>query len=81
MNKLEVSDTPSSLMEKAIREAIETEVNKFREQLIQETVKQFEQDLRKRVGGVVLRLLDFYSVEMLHNEILIHVKIEKEAQL
>lgn len=61
----------------SIKEAVEKYAKESAEEIIKQAVLEFEKEVRKNVGQVVLKLLTFYSAERLGNEILIHVKIGK----
>jgi len=66
--------------ESAIMAAIKSEIDRQREKVIEEAVAEFEEKVRKAVGQVVLQLSDYYSVERLGAELVIHVKIEGETK-
>ena len=72
--------TATQSLEHAIYTALEDETHKIKETAIKEAVSQFEDALRKSIGLVAIRLLDYYSVERIGSELVIHVKLEKEKQ-
>lgn len=72
------------LKDAAVAEAtlavLKAEIEGFAEEHIQYAVKNFEQDLRGKMGQIVLKMLDRYSVERRGSELLIKVDIEDKRK-
>jgi hypothetical protein len=61
----------------AIRAAIDKVVSNLQEEIISAAVKDFEFDLRKRIAQVAVTVADYYSVQRLGPDLVIHVKLDK----
>jgi hypothetical protein len=60
----------------AIQEVIARKAKDIEEEEIKAAVKMFERRLRDAVGQAAISVSNFFSVQRLQNEIIIHVKIE-----
>lgn len=64
----------------AIERAIQQDADRLREQMITLAVKDFEKQLRERVGQCAVSVASFYTVEYNRGEIRIAVKIGEPAK-
>jgi predicted Zn-dependent protease with MMP-like domain len=63
----------------AIKNAVVTAAKEEQERLIVEAVQTFEKRLRTAVGNVAINVSDFFSVQRLGPELVIHVKVEARS--
>lgn len=65
-------------IELAVHKAIQEQVDKAKEEIIQTVMKDFEKKIRETVGKVAITLANYYSVQTLGNELIIRVQIKQE---
>ena len=63
-----------------VHDAVVQEAGRVREQEIKAAVKNFETELRKSIANIACRVADFYSVERLDGNLVIHVKLEDQRK-
>ena len=68
----------ASSLEATIHKAVQDIAKETQELAIKEAVSNYEIQLRKAVGNIAISLVNFYSVERVGNELLIHVKLEQK---
>lgn len=61
-------------IENALSKAIQTDVEAAMEKAIEEAKQKMEENLRKEIANIALRLCKMYSVEMRSDEIIITIK-------
>lgn len=69
-------ETIESRLLREVHVAINNQVLELREWVIANAVKQFEEDLRAKVGTVAINLANFYSVERRGESLVITVRLE-----
>jgi len=75
---------PAQTMEDQIRHSITASISQAveieREEVIQLAVKDFEQRIRKAAGLVSIELANYFSVQRMGPDLVIHVRIESDGQ-
>lgn len=62
---------------RSIYSAIADEIERQREKVIKEAVEEFDRNIRKTIANAVISVSDYYSIQMLGPELVIHVKLVK----
>lgn len=63
---------------KAVEDAIKIRAEEIKDELILNSVIQFEAEIRKAVGQVSLKLFNLYSIERVGQELVIRVQIDHD---
>jgi hypothetical protein len=71
-----VANDVAYVLQRNIQEAIQTRIAEVKEQIVREAVREFEKEVRGLISSVAVNVADYYSIQRLANELVIHVKIE-----
>jgi hypothetical protein len=66
-------------LEESLKQAIQERVNEARERIVQVAVETFEKEVRQLIGSVAVNLSQFYSIQRLGPDLVIHVKMDKQV--
>lgn len=73
-----VNPNPTDQLLQSIHDAIQKHIDSAKEQVIKDAVAEFEKSVRESVGKVSISLAEYFSIQRVGQDIIIHATIKKQ---